>query len=140
MAVKTSNLIWIISPPDTSTLPEIPQDKVIRCIEYGHCEVFCPTKALTRDHETGSLDSPEKDSITPESLTPYLMSHHSIRNYPSESVDKDILMKILEIARYAPTRGDGQPVEWLIMRDSDEIRKVSGLTMGRTFGHGCRRI
>ncbi len=57
------------------------------------------------------------------------MNRRSIRKYRSEPVDKDILLKILEITRHAPTGGNGQPVEWLIISDPDEIRNVSRLTI-----------
>lgn len=119
----------LISPPGTTSLPEIPPEKLIRCIDCGHCEVFCPTKALTRDHQTGLLPSPEIKSLTPELLTSYLMNRRSIRRFRSESVAPEILLKILEIARYAPTGGNGQPVEWLIISDPEKIRKISELSI-----------
>jgi len=119
----------LITPPGPTNLPEIRQDRVTRCIDCGHCEVFCPVNALGRDHETWLPASPEGMQISPDSLTLYLMNRRSIRKYRPEPVDKKILIKILEIARYAPTGGNGQPVEWLIMSDPDKIRKVSELTI-----------
>jgi nitroreductase len=57
------------------------------------------------------------------------MNRRSIRTFRNESVSPEILLKILEIARYAPTGGNGQPVEWLIISDPETIRKISELSI-----------
>ena len=118
----------LITPPGPMSLPE-GQDKVARCIDCGHCEVFCPVNALTRDHETPLVASPQSPLITPDSLSSYLLNRRSVRKFWSEPVDRKTLAQILEIARYAPTGGNGQPVEWLVISDPEKIRMVSELTL-----------
>lgn len=117
----------LITPPGISNLPDIPPDKLNRCLDCGHCEVFCPVNALSRDHETPLAPSPDLASLTPEMLTSYLLNRRSIRKFRNQMVDPAILLKILEIARYAPTGGNGQPVDWLIISDPEQISTVSGL-------------
>lgn len=117
----------LITLPGASDLPDIPPDKLNRCLDCGHCEAFCPTKALSRNHETMLASSPDLALLTPELLTSYLLNRRSIRKFKKDPVNQAILLKILEIARYAPTGGNGQPVEWLIISDSEKIATVSRL-------------
>ncbi|WP_319580188.1 nitroreductase family protein [uncultured Methanospirillum sp.] len=119
----------LITPPGPVSLPEVCQNRVARCIDCGHCEVFCPVNALTRDHQTPLVTSPKSPRITPDLLTSYLLNRRSTRKFRSEPVDRKTLAQILEIARYAPTGGNGQPVEWLVISDPEKIRRVSELTL-----------
>lgn len=42
---------------------------------------------------------------------------------------KDAIVSILGIARFAASGGNGQPVEWLIIHDPEEVQKVAALTV-----------
>ncbi len=119
----------LITPPGPVNLPEVRQDRIARCIDCGHCEVFCPVHALSRDNENPLPASPEDIQISPDSLVLYLLNRRSVRKFRSEPVDQKTLVQILEIARYAPTGGNGQPVEWLVISDPEKIRTVSALTL-----------
>jgi nitroreductase len=53
----------------------------------------------------------------------------SIRRYRPEPVDRSILEKLLEIVRYAPSGGNSQSVQWLIMSDAEEINRLSSIVI-----------
>lgn len=121
----------IIESGDESRLPRLPDAAVPFCISCGHCEATCPTGALML---ADGSDEPRKnvvpgDAITPENLGLFLKSRRSIREYKKETVPRETIASILDIARYAASGGNGQPVEWLVFQDPAEVRKIAGLTI-----------
>jgi len=120
----------IIDPVDEQTLPRLPAAKAPLCIRCGHCEASCPPGALLlSDREAGGRGSPPGAEIPPEALAAYMKGRRSVRHYKPEPVDRQTIGGILEIARYAPSGGNRQPVEWLVLEDRAEVRRVAGLTM-----------
>ncbi len=118
-----------IAPADATTLPSLPKDKEPFCIECGHCEADCPSGALTLKGEPGEGMTACTSVVDANCLGVYLKSRCSIRHYKPEPVDKETITKILDIARFAASGGNGQPVEWLVIHDRKEVKRIAGLTI-----------
>lgn len=120
----------VISPPDKTVPPALPEEKASACISCGQCEVFCPSGAVTLG-ETGrkAVKGWDGEDIPSDLLGMYLKSRRSIRNYLPGPVSRETVTAILDIARYAPSGGNGQPVEWLVMEDREDVKKVAALTI-----------
>lgn len=120
----------LISPADEALLPDMPDAKEAFCIECGHCEASCPPGALTlRGSEPGERYPAAGCSIEPECLGIYMKSRRSVRHYKPEPVSRETISKILDIARYAASGGNGQPVEWLVIHDKMEVKRIARLTV-----------
>jgi nitroreductase/NAD-dependent dihydropyrimidine dehydrogenase PreA subunit len=100
-----------------------------RCIVCGHCVAVCPLAAI-------GLDSmkPEDCVAVRRSLLPsadqaeHLMkSRRSIRVYKEQPVPRETLERLIDIARYAPSGHNSQPVRWLAIQDSREVRRLAGV-------------
>lgn len=122
----------IIIPPYENSLPHIPDEKTPMCISCGQCDAFCQTGALTREENQGNEPENAWDGkgLSPALLSTYIRSRRSIRNYRSEPVDKKTIESILDIARYAASGGNRQPVEWLVILNPEEVRRIANLTIG----------
>jgi len=101
------------------------------CIACGHCVSACPHGAL--DHarvprEACPLVRPEL-RITPEQAVQFLRSRRSIRLYDERAVDRAVIQRLIEIARYAPTGSNSQLVEWVVFHDRAAIRDLAGKTV-----------
>jgi nitroreductase/NAD-dependent dihydropyrimidine dehydrogenase PreA subunit len=123
--------IAIIRPPDENTVPAIPENKAGMCLNCGHCEVSCPTGALLLNYladEKLSLPS-GFGSVDPRDLSLYMRKRRSVRHFTSQAVGKETISDVLEIARYAPSGGNGQPVEWLVIYNPGDVRTIAGLTI-----------
>lgn len=106
-----------------------PMDEV--CVKCGNCEAFCPEGAISPLFSTkhSIVSDPLSDNMDPEQLGAYMRARRSIRNYKDEVVDKGTIEEILDIVRYSPSGINMQPVNWLIVHEPDEVRKISALTI-----------
>lgn len=98
------------------------------CRRCGHCVAICPQGALShRDMTPEQCSSIRKDKQPgPEQVEQFLRSRRSIRVYQDKAIDRDTLTKLVNIACFAPSSHNTQPVEWLIIHDSGEVRRLAG--------------
>lgn len=124
-------LMGIIKPAADADFPCIQAANEKKCMLCGHCEAFCPAQALTLDYlvEEKIPFIRGESCIEPERLALYMRSRRSIRHFRPEPVDKETIRQILETARYAPSGGNSQTVQWLVIYDTEEVKKIAGLTV-----------
>ncbi len=121
----------IIDKDADSGYPTIPPEKVDYCFKCGHCEAFCPQKVLTLDFlpcEKINYTSSEA-RIDPQKLALYIKQRRSVRHFKSKPVEKELIASIIDVARYAASGGNGQPVKWLVIHNPQEVRQIAGLTI-----------
>jgi nitroreductase len=58
-----------------------------------------------------------------------LRSRRSIREYLQKPVSRDTIQEIIDVARYAPSGINAQPVCWLVVVDEKTMRKYAEYTM-----------
>jgi nitroreductase/NAD-dependent dihydropyrimidine dehydrogenase PreA subunit len=121
----------VIEPPDENTLPKVQAAKAGMCIMCGHCEAHCPLQALLVNDRPGEkvLLPAGAGTIEPEDLGYYLMKRRSVRHFTADPVPREKILEVLDIARYAASGGNGQPVEWIVIHDPKKVRKIAGLTI-----------
>lgn len=59
-----------------------------------------------------------------ESLLSLAKNCRSVRRYRPEPVPMDILTKVLEVARWAPSGDNSQPWEFVVVRDPEKVQQV----------------
>jgi nitroreductase len=59
----------------------------------------------------------------------YLRKRRSVRRFTKDPVPKEKILELLDIARYAASGGNGQPVEWIVVHDPEMVKKIAGLTV-----------
>ena len=121
----------LIAPADEHALPGMGEEKAGMCIECGHCEVSCPSQALllnVRSDERVRLPA-GAGTIAPDEMAFYLKKRRSVRHYTKDPVPKETVLELLDIARYAASGTNGQPVEWIVVHDPERVKKVAGLTI-----------
>ncbi|MFC1858429.1 nitroreductase family protein [Thermodesulfobacteriota bacterium] len=101
------------------------------CIDCGHCVAVCPHGAFSHSNMTPEqcpdvhmdllLNAPQIEHL--------LRSRRSIRNYKTKTVEREVLTQLINIARYAPSGHNAQPVRWLVIYDTVELRKLAGLVI-----------
>jgi nitroreductase/NAD-dependent dihydropyrimidine dehydrogenase PreA subunit len=123
--------LGLVDSADENHLPQVTESKASGCINCGHCEVFCPSGALTLDFaldekRDGTIESAE---ISPDNLGTYLKTRRSVRHYTAQKVEKEKIEQIMDIVRYAASGMNSQPVQWIVVYDEKEVKRLSGLTI-----------
>jgi nitroreductase len=100
-------------------------------MDCGHCVAVCPHGALNHERipAEGSPIIREQLCINEEQAVQFLRSRRSIRRYLEKPVEKEKIRKLIATARYAPTGGNSQLVEWLVLSDKSQIRRIAGMTI-----------
>ncbi len=123
--------VGIIDPANEVQLPRVHEGMGAVCLSCGHCEAFCPSGALTfTDMGSKAHESViSKGAISPENLGLFLKSRRSIRTYKPIEVPHATIESILDIVRYAPSGGNSQLVEWLVIHDPRVVREIAEQTI-----------
>jgi nitroreductase/NAD-dependent dihydropyrimidine dehydrogenase PreA subunit len=121
----------IIDSADEAHLPQVKEANISRCLYCGHCEVFCPSQALLLNlHPDEKVPLPAGiGAISPEDIAFYLKKRRSIRHFTREPVPREKILEVLDVARYAASGTNGQPVQWLVVHDPEKVRKIAELTI-----------
>jgi nitroreductase/NAD-dependent dihydropyrimidine dehydrogenase PreA subunit len=101
------------------------------CINCGHCVAVCPHGAFSlRKMKPSQCPMVRSDwLLEPERVEHFLRARRSIRTYKDRPVERKVLTKLIDIARFAPSGHNIQPVRWLVIYDSDEVRHLAGLVI-----------
>jgi nitroreductase/NAD-dependent dihydropyrimidine dehydrogenase PreA subunit len=99
------------------------------CINCGHCVAVCPHAALSLKTMRPEDCPPVRKELlsTPEHAEHFLRVRRSIRNYKDKPVDRPTLLKLIDMARYAPSGHNSQPVHWRVVEGADQLRRLAGL-------------
>jgi len=115
------------------------------CIGCGHCGAVCPAEAILP--EGGPLDKHPKEgevpATSPEILELLFRERRSVRRYTSTPVPEEILNKILDAGRYAPTGTNSQNVHYVILKTPDKIATLQKMTVRfyeKIFSHVRGRL
>ena len=121
----------IIDPADENTLPKVNKAKAGLCIHCGHCEAYCPSQALLfNDNPEDKVHLPTgAGDISSDEIGWYLRKRRSVRLYTKDPVPREKILEVLDIARYAASGGNGQPVEWIVVHDRKKVRRIAELTI-----------
>jgi len=97
------------------------------CINCGHCAAVCPYGALSLSTMPAG-ECPELRSgwrIAPERLEQFLKGRRSIRAYKKEALSRELLERLVDIARYAPSGINRQPAEWIIIHEPERVKDIA---------------
>lgn len=98
------------------------------CIECGHCVAVCPVNIIQLKNspvedikDLTDLDEPPSF----ESLLSLIKTRRSIRQFKDEPVSRELIKKILQLARYSPTGSNEENVYYTVVQDPELLTKFS---------------
>ena len=121
----------LIKIADSGALP-VPIDGADDvCVKCGHCVAVCPLGAVSIPTMKPQDCVKIRRALLPssEQVEHFLKSRRSIRMYKKKLVPHDMLAKLVDIARYAPSAGNGQPLCWLVIENPEEVKRLAGLVI-----------
>jgi nitroreductase/NAD-dependent dihydropyrimidine dehydrogenase PreA subunit len=121
----------IIEIKEPEALPSVVKDQEDRCITCGHCVSVCPFGAIALKAMKPEECAPLSRELLPtaEQVEHFLKSRRSIRVYKDEPVPHELLEKLIDIARYAPSGHNLQPVHWTVIEDPKVVRALASVVI-----------
>lgn len=113
---------------EKDSLPEVAYEE--HCIACGHCVALCPHGAISHaDFPPGSVHSLRQEMIpSSEQLLEILRSRRSARVFKDQPVERELIEKVIEGARLAPSAHNTQSTEFIVVQDPAVLKQISQLT------------
>ena len=111
--------------------PTPTDDAEARCIDCGHCVAVCPEGALSHR----SMAVSDCPPVRPDWILGvaegehFLRNRRSIRSFKETPVDRETIARVIDLARYAPSGHNRQPVRWLVVHESAELARLAGMAV-----------
>jgi len=106
-------------------VPEVANLKY--CINCGHCASLCPVGAITHsDYPNEKITAINVENLPSyDQLMELLYSRRSRRRFTDVPVEKKVIEKLLEAARFAPSGHNEQTTEFIVVKDKAILKKIS---------------
>ena len=103
-------------------------DKSMGCNICGPCIAICPddailTKNLNDIDTCTNIDSSE-NLVDSDKLLTFLRAKRSIRRYKNKTVPKELIEKVFEAMRYAPSATNARAWRYVIISDPEKIKQL----------------
>jgi nitroreductase/NAD-dependent dihydropyrimidine dehydrogenase PreA subunit len=119
--------VQILRMNEAGGVPEFIPGGEDLCINCGHCFASCPHGSIRLS--TMSVDQAARLDYAalpkPEQVELLLKGRRSIRLYKDQPVSKESVEKLLDIARYAPSGINRQPVNWAVIMGKEKVHDLS---------------
>jgi nitroreductase/NAD-dependent dihydropyrimidine dehydrogenase PreA subunit len=98
------------------------------CIRCGACVAVCPTGSFSLRGMPQEKCPPARRKLllTEEHCEHFLRYRRTIRVFKDKPVPQEVLTRLIEMARYAPSGFNAQCTEWLVLGNKDELKKLAG--------------
>ena len=67
--------------------------------------------------------------LDPERVEHFLRARRSIRSYKEAPVERDVISRLIDIARHAPSGHNLQPVQWRVIYDGKKVHEFAGMVV-----------
>jgi len=121
----------IIKIKEPEAFPSLVPHGEAFCINCGHCVTVCPHGALRLRTMTPEDCDSVRNKLLPsaEQIEHFLKSRRSIRAYSQKPVPREILVRLFNTARYAPSAHNDQTVHWIVIEDKKELKNFAAMVI-----------
>ncbi len=111
--------------------PRVPPESEEFCLACGHCVAVCAHGAAS----LSTMAAEQLPRLRPdwifgrEQVTHFLRARRSIRSYTGKPVARAVLTDFIDVARFAPSASNRQPVRWVVIYETSEVRRLAGLVV-----------
>ena len=100
------------------------------CTLCGHCLALCPVEAISiQELEPKEFPALPADlKINPETLGTFLRSRRSCRVFADKEIPRQVLEKLIDMARYAPSGHNSQNFEFVVVQNRELVRTLAQRT------------
>jgi nitroreductase/NAD-dependent dihydropyrimidine dehydrogenase PreA subunit len=109
------------------------------CALCGHCVSLCPAGAITH-HEMDMdnfKDISKEEMIKTDEFIQFIRERRTHRHFTEKKIPKKDLEKLIDSVRYAPTGGNDQTVEIIVVQDPERRKRLSDLAVDHVAAVGA---
>jgi nitroreductase/NAD-dependent dihydropyrimidine dehydrogenase PreA subunit len=101
------------------------------CIDCGHCVAICPTEAMHQRAMRPEDCQPIDIHLIPrwDRVRQYLISRRSVRGFIKRAIEKEKILQLLDVARYAPNGANRQVKRWVVINDPAKVHRIAEMTI-----------
>jgi len=101
------------------------------CIDCGHCVAICPTGAMHQRAMGPGDCEPIDIHLIPQwdRVRQYMISRRSVRAYIKKPIEKEKILQLLDVARWAPNGANRQVIRWVVINNPAEVHRIAELTI-----------
>ncbi|MFO7975468.1 MAG: nitroreductase family protein [Candidatus Hydrogenedentota bacterium] len=101
------------------------------CTSCGHCVAICDQGAIHHESFPEGTIIPVNKELLPseEELLELLRARRSLRVFKDAEVEQRMVERIIEAAQLAPTAHNLQNVEYIVVREKDELKAISDMAV-----------
>lgn len=109
----------------TGSVPEVARPEF--CNDCGHCLLVCPAGAITHAGLAKSMVSPVEGPLLPsyEQVREMVRTRRSMRNFLDRPVERELIGKVIDGARFAPSAKNTQSTEFIVIDDREMLREIA---------------
>ncbi len=109
----------------------IAQADINNCIACGHCLSLCRTGAISHSElDRGNFPvADEAANFETGTFIRFLRNRRSHRHFKNKTVPREQLETLIDACRYAPTGGNAQAVEIVVVENRDMMKRLSDHTI-----------
>jgi nitroreductase/NAD-dependent dihydropyrimidine dehydrogenase PreA subunit len=113
---------------EKGTIPKIVN--LEKCYGCGQCVAVCPQGAISHSHFPEGTVNPIRSEYVPtyDQVLELIRSRRSKRLFKEKTVDRDVIEKVLEVARFGPSAHNEQTTEFVVVQDEKILREIGALT------------
>jgi nitroreductase/NAD-dependent dihydropyrimidine dehydrogenase PreA subunit len=119
----------IFQQEERGAVPELA--RVESCMHCGQCVAVCPQGAISHsDYPEGTVQPVRPDYLPSyDHVLELVRSRRSRRHFREKDVEREVIEKVLDAARFAPSEHNAQGTEFVVIQDRDIIHEIGVLTV-----------
>ncbi len=118
----------ILRQEEKGTIPKIVE--LEKCFGCGQCVAICPHGAISHSEYPKDAVTPIRSEYIPtyDHVLELVRSRRSKRLFKETPVEKDVIEKVLDAARFAPSGHNEQSTEFVVVQDKKMMNEIGALT------------
>lgn len=122
--------LGILKQEEKDAIPKIVDTFLEKCFRCGQCVSICPHGAMKHGHFPEGTVNPIRAEHIPnyDQVLELIHSRRTKRLFKDVPVEKDVIEKVLEAARFAPSGHNEQTTEYVVIQGKENVREIGVLT------------
>jgi nitroreductase/NAD-dependent dihydropyrimidine dehydrogenase PreA subunit len=122
--------VAVLQQDAKGTIPRIDKNHLGSCFGCGQCVSICPHGAISHsNYPEGTVHAIRSEYVPDyDQVLELIRSRRSKRSFKKKKVERDVIEKVLEVARLGPSGHNEQSTEFVVVQDPVMILEIGKLT------------